>query len=115
MSKKNNKLETTENTTDVSAEQTVAEEKVEKADKKQKEQKNNKKAKKQNTEPKRNKVKETVAELKKVTWPTFGDVVKNTLIVLGIVVACTVALFAIDRVLSWLYQLMVDGTITNWL
>lgn len=76
--------------------------------------KESKKAKKQNSESKKNKTKETVAELKKVTWPTFGKVVKNTLIVLGIVIAFTVVLFCIDRILSWLFQLMVDGKVTNW-
>ena len=76
--------------------------------------KESKKAKKQNSEPKKNKAKETVAELKKVTWPTFGKVVKNTLIVLGIVIAFTVVLFCIDRILSWLFQLMVNGKVTNW-
>lgn len=76
--------------------------------------KDSKKAKKQNSEPKKNKAKETVAELKKVTWPTFGKIVKNTLIVLGIVVGFTIVLFCIDRILSWLFQLMVDGKVTNW-
>lgn len=76
--------------------------------------KDSKKAKKQNSEPKKNKAKETVAELKKVTWPTFGKVVKNTLIVLGIVIAFTVVLFCIDRILSWLFQLMVNGKVTDW-
>ena len=76
--------------------------------------KDSKKAKKQNLEPKKNKAKETVAELKKVTWPTFGKVVKNTLIVLGIVIAFTVVLFCIDRILSWLFQLMVNGKVTDW-
>lgn len=73
-----------------------------------------KKAKKQAKEPKTNKVKETVAELKKVTWPTFGTVVKNTLIVFGIVLVCTVALFFIDKLLSWVYQLLVNGTVSSW-
>ena len=96
----------------------VAEEKVltDKVNNKQnntKEQKS-KKTKKQNDAPKKNIAKESVAELKKVTWPTFGEVVKNTLIVLGIVLVCTLALFLIDRVLSWLYQLLVSGTVTNW-
>lgn len=76
--------------------------------------KESKKAKKQNSEPKKNKAKETVAELKKVTWPTFGKVVKNTLIVLGIVIAFTVVLFCIDLILSWLFQLMVNGKVIDW-
>lgn len=88
----------------------------EKQDKKQNIANKNQKAKKakQNDASKKNLAKESVSELKKVTWPTFGDVVKNTLVVLGIVLACTAALFLIDRVLSWLYQLIIDGTITNW-
>ena len=103
-----------------SVETQVAEEKVSKTSKEDKIQKNskkeqkNKKAKKQNDAPKKNLAKESVAELKKVTWPSFKEVVKNTLIVLGIVVVCTVALFLIDRVLSWLYQLMISGTVSNW-
>lgn len=113
MAKKNNKLQSEQSEVEVNEEVNQPSAKAE-AKQPKKEQKN-KKAKKQNTEPKRNKAKEAVAELKKVTWPTFGDVVKNTLIVLGIVVACTLALFAIDRVLSWLYQLMVYGNVINWL
>ena len=76
--------------------------------------KKNQKTRKQNEKPKRNLVKESVGEIKKITWPTFGEVVKNTLIVLAIVLICTAALFLIDRVLSWLYQLMIDGNVTNW-
>ena len=59
-------------------------------------------------EPRQNKVKETVAELKKVTWPTFPKVVKNTLLVLGIVLVFTVVLFGIDFGLSWLYRLLTS-------
>lgn len=93
----------------------VAEEKVVKTNKeKTKKEQKNKKAKKQNDAPKKNLAKESVAELKKVTWPSFKEVVKNTLIVLGIVVICTLALFLIDRVLSWLYQLMIHGGIQTW-
>lgn len=52
-------------------------------------------------------VKSTVAELKKVTWPSFGKVVKQTLIVLGVVVFFTVILFGIDRLLSLLFNLLL--------
>ena len=104
---------------DKNVETQVAEEKVSKAKtdkniKDNKKNQKNKKAKKRNDAPKKNIAKESVAELKRVTWPSFKEVVKNTLIVLGIVVACTAALFLIDRVLSWLYQLMISGTVTNW-
>ena len=75
-----------------------------------KQAKTEKKAKKQKKtkEPRQNKVKETVAELKKVTWPTFPKVVKNTLLVLGIVLVFTVVLFGIDFGLSWLYRLLTS-------
>ena len=59
--------------------------------------------------PKQNKVKETVAELKKVTWPTFPKVVKNTLLVLVIVLISTAVLFGIDYVLSLLYKLLTPS------
>ena len=101
-------VETEEVVEDVKVEE--KEEKT-KADQKQK----TKKAKKAKKEPKISKVKETVSELKKVNWPTFNKVVKNTLLVLGIVLLSTVGLFLVDRVLSWIYQLLVDGAVTNWL
>lgn len=80
--------------------------KEEKADKNEKPKKN-KPAKQSN--PKPNKVKETVAELKKVTWPTFPQVVKNTLLVLVIVLISTIVLFGIEYGLSWLYKLLTPA------
>lgn len=53
------------------------------------------------------KTKETVSELKKVTWPSFGKVVKQTAVVLGVVLFFTVILFGIDRLLSWLFGLLI--------
>lgn len=76
---------------------------------------NKAKAKANDQKPKTNKGKEIVGELKKVTWPTFGKVVKNTLLVIGIVLLCTAALFVVDRLFSWIYQLLVNGSVTNWL
>lgn len=77
-----------------------------KKDKKDKPKKD-KSAKQSN--PKQNKVKETVAELKKVTWPTFPQVVKNTLLVIIIVLISTIVLFGIDYGLSWLYKLLTPA------
>lgn len=68
------------------------------ADKKEKKVKEHKLAKK---------TKETVSELKKVSWPSFGKVVKQTAIVLGVVLFFTVILFGIDRLLSWLFSLLI--------
>lgn len=55
------------------------------------------------------KSKETVSELKKVTWPSFSKVVKQTAVVLGVVIFFTVILFGIDRLLSWLFSLLVNA------
>ena len=53
--------------------------------------------------------KETIAELKRVTWPTFGETMKKTGLVIAIVLFFGVALFAIERLLSWLYTLLTSG------
>lgn len=53
--------------------------------------------------------KETIAELKRVTWPTFGQTVKKTGLVIAVVLFFGVALFAIERLLSWLYTLLTSG------
>ncbi len=53
------------------------------------------------------KTKETISELKKVTWPSFGKVVKQTAVVLGVVLFFTVVLFGIDRLFAWLFGLLI--------
>lgn len=53
------------------------------------------------------KSKETFSELKKVSWPSFGKVVKQTLLVLGVVLFFTLVLLGIDSLLSWLFKLLV--------
>lgn len=47
-------------------------------------------------------LKDTGNELKKVSWPKFGTVAKQTGIVLVVVIVFTLALFGIDRLCSWL-------------
>ena len=47
-------------------------------------------------------LKDTGNELKKVSWPKFGQVVKQTGIVLVIVFVFTLVLFGFDRLCSWL-------------
>ena len=95
-----------EEITEQKVESKPAVEQQKKVEKKEKVQKT--KAQKQ-PNPKQNKVKETVAELKKVTWPTFPKVVKNTLLVLVIVLISTAVLFGIDYVLSLLYKLLTPS------
>ena len=63
---------------------------------KQKKQKNQEKVK-------RSRTKETMSELKKVSWPSFGKVMKQTGMVISVVVVCTRVLFGIDRLLSLLF------------
>lgn len=55
------------------------------------------------------KFKETVSELKKVSWPTFGTVVKKTGVVLAVVLIFAVVLFGIDRLLAWLFDLLTSS------
>ena len=47
-------------------------------------------------------LKDTGAELKKVTWPKFKEVVKQTGIVLVVVIVFAIVLFGFDRLCSWL-------------
>ena len=65
-----------------------------------KKQKKDKKVKQPNKVAKA--LKDTGNELKKVTWPKFKDVVKQTGIVLVVVLVFAVVLFGFDRLCSWL-------------
>ena len=51
-------------------------------------------------------IKETTSELKKVSWPTFGKVVKSTLVVIVVVLFFAVALFGIDYLLNLPFNLL---------
>ena len=71
-------------------------------------------AKDQSAKPKEKKqrgkaIKETFSELKKVTWPSFGEVVKQTGIVLAVVLVFLVVLIGFDTGLGALYNLLVTG------
>lgn len=55
------------------------------------------------------KVKEIFSELKKVTWPSFGKVLKTTAVVLGVVAIFLVVFTGINAGLGALLQLL-----TNW-
>jgi preprotein translocase subunit SecE len=52
-------------------------------------------------------LKETGSELKKVTWPTFPKVVKQTGVVLAVVVFFGLVLFGFDYLLKFLFELLV--------
>lgn len=55
-----------------------------------------KEAKKENKEKKGNFIKEFKAELKRVSWPTFKQLVNNTSAVLAIVLLTAVIVFILD-------------------
>lgn len=82
-------------------------------DKKVEEKKQDKKVAKKKKEKKPSKlatsIKETASELKKVTWPTFRKVVKQTSVVLTVVLIFGVVLFGIDRLLSLLFDVLVSA------
>lgn len=52
-------------------------------------------------------LKETGSELKKVTWPTFPKVIKQTGVVLAVVVFFGLVLFGFDYLLKFLFELLV--------
>ena len=47
------------------------------------------------------------SELKKVSKPSFGKVVKNTCVVIAVVAICTLLLFGVDRLFSWVNDLLL--------
>ena len=52
------------------------------------------------------KIKEVFSELKRVTWPSFKTVVKQTCIVLLVVAFFLVIIWGVDTLLSLLYNLL---------
>lgn len=106
MSNKENMSEVQEN----EQEQVVAQEEVktEKKDKKINDKKNAKNSKKKPKEKGKlkRKAKETISELKKVTWPTFGEVCKKTGVVLVVVLIFAVVIFGMDYGLGALVNLL---------
>ena len=65
---------------------------------KQKKQKNQEKVK-------RSRAKETMSELKKVSWPSFGKVMKQTGMVISVVLIFMLLIVGIDQLLIWLLSL----------
>ena len=55
------------------------------------------------------KIKETFSELKRVTWPKFGTVIKTTGVVLVIVLAFLVVVTMVDFGLTALLKLLTNG------
>lgn len=108
---------------DNTAEVEVVEEVVDKKDKKKNNDNNVENSKKKSNDNKKDKngkkkkqnknkgsvtqsVRGTMSELKKVTWPTFKEVVKRTGVVLAFVVIFGVIIFGIDSLLGFLVNLL---------
>lgn len=117
MSKKQKELEKDVTEQELNAEKEISEGVVSKDDKKQdkksKENKNDKNDKKKNKQKKEKKggigkkTKETISELKKVTWPSFGEVVKKTGIVIAFVLIFGLFIYGVNTLLAWLVGLLV--------
>ena len=99
------KAETVEEKKDAKSDKTAEKSKVE--EKKKQKDKNKKGKKKENKKGLVKKTKETASELKKVTWPTFGDVVKKTGIVIAFVVIFGLLIFGVDTLLAFLSGLLI--------
>ena len=111
---KNKKMPTKENAeieksnevlTEVSKKDLKAKAKVEK-EKASKQTKTQKKAK--SDKQKRSRVKETISELKKVSWPSFGKACKQTGTVLAVVAVFMLVVLGIDSLLTWIINLIVN-------
>ena len=80
----------------------------EKTKAKDKKVKTTKKVKKANTNTLGDKIKGTYNELKKVSWPSFGRVVKQTGVVLAFVISFVVILLGFNSLFGWLYDLFTS-------
>ncbi len=65
-----------------------------------------KKAAKREKTVKVSKAKETISELKKVSWPSFGKTMKQTGMVISVVAIFTLLILGIDSLLTWLISLI---------
>lgn len=82
--------------------------KEEKENFKQSKKENKAKAKKAKSDkPKKNFFKSTFSELKKVTWPTFGQACARTGSVLVIVAVFMCVVLGLDTIISFLIKLLV--------
>ncbi|MBI1296528.1 preprotein translocase subunit SecE [bacterium] len=54
-------------------------------------------------------VKDTRAELSKVTWPTREEGIRLTLVVLAVTAVASIVLFAVDSLFSYLITLLVSS------
>ena len=84
-----------------------SEEKVVKKEDSKKAEKPKKKKKDKKPSKMAKRLKETSSELKKVTWPKFSTVLKQTGVVLLVTALFLLVIFGIDRLCSWLVGFIV--------
>lgn len=65
-------------------------------------------AMKESIDSARNFLHEAWAEFRKVQWPSRKEVRAATLVVLSLVILIAVYLFAVDWMLSWLFQIFLE-------
>ena len=97
---------------EVPAQEVPAEVEKQENDKKKAKEQNQKKPKKDKKKEKgkvKKFAKETVSELKRVIWPTFGEVCKKTGVVLVVVLVFAVIIFGMDYGLGALMSLLKKG------
>lgn len=112
---KNKKMPTNENSEIEKSDEVLTVEKNKKPSKEDKKQakleaeKKSKKSKNKakNDKPKRNRAKETISELKKVSWPSFAKTCKQTGTVLVVVAIFMLVVLGIDSLLTWIISLIV--------
>ena len=108
MSKKQDAINATVNQQLIKAENKIVDGAVQREEKNKKIDNKTKAKKKEKKQSKIAKTtKETVSELKKVTWPTFGEVVKKTGIVIAFVVIFGLFIYGVNTLLAWLTGLLV--------
>ena len=78
------------------------------AEVKQKDKQKNVKKSNKEQKQKRSRVKETMSELKKVSWPSFGKTMKQTGMVITVVVLFMLVTLGIDSLLTWLLKLITN-------
>lgn len=112
---KNKKMPAKENADEVKSEEvlTVVDKKSLKKQRAEEQKKEMAKAQKQTkkkkeTKQKRSYTKETMSELKKVSWPKFKDALKQTGTVLAVVAIFMVVVLGIDLLLTWIIDLIVN-------
>ncbi|MCS6984533.1 MAG: preprotein translocase subunit SecE [Leptospiraceae bacterium] len=54
-------------------------------------------------------LRESRAELRKVSWPNWEDVSRSTTIVFFVVIVFTIFIYVVDKIISLLMELLLTG------